>query len=69
MSKYVSVKDSNGYSFSHNFSNSDWSQLCTLSDCRSGRVDLSEGSASRDGNTVFISIDGRNYDIAAADLF
>jgi hypothetical protein len=69
VSKYVSVKDSNGYSFSHNFSTSDWNAICTLCGQSSGRVQLSEGSASTDGDTVFISLDGRIYDISASDLF
>ncbi len=69
MGKYVSAKDSNGHSFSHNFSNSDWNELCTLCGRRSGSVQLSEGSASIDCDTVFITIDGRIYDISASDLF
>lgn len=69
MSKYVSVKDSNGYSFSHNFSSADWSAPCSLCGQRSGSVSLSEGSASIDGDTVFITLNRRSYDIAAADLF
>lgn len=73
MSKYVSIKDSNGYGFAHSFSTSDWNKLCTLCGRHSGTVELSEGPASIDGNTVFITLKSlggsRIYDLAADDLF
>jgi hypothetical protein len=68
MSKYVSVSG-----FSHTFSSSDWSKLCTLAGRRSGRVDLSEGFARIDDGTVFITLPSpggqRTYDVSEDDLF
>lgn len=73
MGKYVSVTSSSGYGFSHNFSSTDWDRLRSLCGHSSGRVEFSEGSASTDGDTVFITLNSpggtRTYDVAAADLF
>lgn len=69
MSKYVSTTDSNGHHFSHTFSDADWNALTTLCGRRNGSVQLSDGSASIDGSTVFITLDGRHYDLSASDLF
>lgn len=73
MSKYVSVKDSNGYDFTHTFSSSDWDTLCTLCGRRNGKVDLLEDPATIDGDTVFLTLKSpggsRIYDMSASDLF
>lgn len=73
MGKYVSIKDQSGFDFTHNFSDSDWEKLCTLCGCRTGSVELSEGPASIDGRTVFISLNSpggrRLYELPAASLF
>lgn len=73
MSKYVSVKDSNGFDFSHTFSDADWMKLCTLCGRRSGQVELSEGPATIDDDMVFITINSpggsRIYDLSASELF
>lgn len=73
MSKYVSIKDLNGFNFTHNFSGADWERLCTLCGRRSGRVELSEGPAIIDGDSVFITLKSpgghRIYDLSASALF
>lgn len=73
MSKYVSVKDLNGFNFMHIFSDADWATLCTLCGRSSGRVDLSEGPANIDGDSVFITLKSpggsRIYDLSASALF
>ncbi len=72
MSHFVSAKDSNGYSFSHSFSDADWRKIAGLEGCRSGRVEFSEGVATIDDGTVFITLTkygNRIYDLSASDVF
>lgn len=73
MSKYVSLRDSSGYSFSHTFTDADWRQLSSLQGRRSGRVELSEGVATTDGETVMVTLrngtGSRHHDLPASALF
>lgn len=73
MSKFVSVKDSDGNSFSHTFSSADWSSLQTLNGSTGGSVSLSDGSATTDGNTVSITLKSpggsRTYCISVRKIF
>ncbi|MEY4592188.1 MAG: hypothetical protein RIR18_1083 [Pseudomonadota bacterium] len=69
MSKFVSVKG-----FSHSFSNEDWRKICGLAGRSSGKVEFSEGVATINDGTVFITLSSpgggkRVYDIDAEDLF
>lgn len=73
MSKYVLIKDLNGFDFTRDFSDADWEKLCTLCGRRSGRVELSEGPAIIDGDSVSITLKSpggyRIYDLSASALF
>lgn len=73
MSKFVSTKDSNGFDFSHHFSDADWKKIRTLEGERSGKVEFSEGVATISDGTVFITLSSpggkRIYDIDAKNLF
>jgi hypothetical protein len=67
------MKDADGHSFNHTFSDSDWNKLVTLKGKSSGKVALSEGPATTDGKVVFVTLKApggvRIYTLGAKTLF
>jgi hypothetical protein len=62
-----------GYPATFTVSDKDWKLIKTLAEKKSGSVDLSNGKASRDGNTVSISQPSpgghRTYEVSASSIF
>jgi hypothetical protein len=72
MSKQIKAK-TGGQDATITVTSADWTLIQTLSKVKTGKVTLSDGNASRDGDTVFINQKSpggsRTYDVPAKDLF